>query len=166
MKPRKSTPSRLASFPRMRRLARARPASFIYRSGLDAPSPSTIRKAIAKVCRKFQARTHELFPGSPISLRLRLSNRTRSCTPSTKRNRLRHRPPTVAGCRSEFLRYASPSYDHRVSARSRFRRGSKWNWLEAHREGTRTLFQPPFGYYDKNYPGWQPSSAATDKTKS
>ena len=28
------------------------------------------------------------------------------------------------------------------------------------------MFQPPFGYYDKNYPGWQPDSAAADKTKS
>jgi hypothetical protein len=28
------------------------------------------------------------------------------------------------------------------------------------------MFQPPFGYYDKDYPGWQPNSADTDKTKS
>jgi gluconate 2-dehydrogenase gamma chain len=27
------------------------------------------------------------------------------------------------------------------------------------------MFQPPFGYYDKNYPGWRPASAA-DKVKS
>lgn len=28
------------------------------------------------------------------------------------------------------------------------------------------LFQPPFGFYDKDYPGWQPNPAAADKTKS
>ena len=28
------------------------------------------------------------------------------------------------------------------------------------------MFQPPFGYYDKDYPGWQPAPAAEDKTKS
>jgi len=28
------------------------------------------------------------------------------------------------------------------------------------------MFQPPFGYYDKDYPGWQPNPATADKTKS
>jgi hypothetical protein len=28
------------------------------------------------------------------------------------------------------------------------------------------MFQPPFGYYDKDYPGWQPNPAVADKTKS
>jgi gluconate 2-dehydrogenase gamma chain len=28
------------------------------------------------------------------------------------------------------------------------------------------MFQPPFGYYDKDYPGWQPPSGQTDKAKS
>jgi len=28
------------------------------------------------------------------------------------------------------------------------------------------MFQPPFGYYDKDYPGWQPNPADADKTKS
>ncbi|MGH8101226.1 MAG: gluconate 2-dehydrogenase subunit 3 family protein [Chthoniobacterales bacterium] len=28
------------------------------------------------------------------------------------------------------------------------------------------MFQPPFGYYDKDYPGWEPASASSDKTKS
>jgi gluconate 2-dehydrogenase gamma chain len=28
------------------------------------------------------------------------------------------------------------------------------------------MFQPPFGYYDKDYPGWQPNSADADNTKS
>jgi gluconate 2-dehydrogenase gamma chain len=28
------------------------------------------------------------------------------------------------------------------------------------------MFQPPFGYYDKDYPGWQPNPLDADKTKS
>src|SRR5271168_2236718 len=28
------------------------------------------------------------------------------------------------------------------------------------------MFQPPFGYYDKDYPGWHPNPASADKTKS
>jgi Gluconate 2-dehydrogenase subunit 3 len=28
------------------------------------------------------------------------------------------------------------------------------------------LFQPPFGYYDKDYPGWQPNPSSSDKPKS
>jgi gluconate 2-dehydrogenase gamma chain len=28
------------------------------------------------------------------------------------------------------------------------------------------MFQPPFGYYDKDYPGWQPNSPDADTTKS
>jgi gluconate 2-dehydrogenase gamma chain len=28
------------------------------------------------------------------------------------------------------------------------------------------MFQPPFGYYDKDYPGWQPNPGNADKTKS
>jgi gluconate 2-dehydrogenase gamma chain len=28
------------------------------------------------------------------------------------------------------------------------------------------MFQPPFGYYDKDYPGWQPNPPDADKTKS
>lgn len=27
------------------------------------------------------------------------------------------------------------------------------------------MFQPPFGYYDKDYPGWQPNPPAADKDK-
>lgn len=28
------------------------------------------------------------------------------------------------------------------------------------------VFQPPFGYYDKDYPGWQPNPSGSDKAKS
>lgn len=35
-------------------------------------------------------------------------------------------------------------------------------WKVIGREPDHT-FSPPFGFYDKNYPGWQPSSAETEK---
>ena len=28
------------------------------------------------------------------------------------------------------------------------------------------MFQPPFGFYDKDYPGWEPAPASSEKTKS
>jgi gluconate 2-dehydrogenase gamma chain len=40
--------------------------------------------------------------------------------------------------------------------------GVGWKVIGREREH---MFQPPFGYYDKNYPGWQPASAS-DKVKS
>jgi gluconate 2-dehydrogenase gamma chain len=41
--------------------------------------------------------------------------------------------------------------------------GVGWKIIGREREH---MFQPPFGYYDKNYPGWQPSSTTVDKAKS
>jgi gluconate 2-dehydrogenase gamma chain len=41
--------------------------------------------------------------------------------------------------------------------------GVGWKVIGRDREH---MFQPPFGYYDKDYPGWQPPSGPTDKTKS
>ena len=38
-------------------------------------------------------------------------------------------------------------------------------WKLIGRERAHT-FQPPFGYYDKDYPGWQPLPGQTDKTRS
>jgi len=40
--------------------------------------------------------------------------------------------------------------------------GVGWKVIDRERQH---MFQPPFGYYDKNYPGWQPPSAS-DKAKS
>jgi gluconate 2-dehydrogenase gamma chain len=37
--------------------------------------------------------------------------------------------------------------------------GVGWKLIGRDREHT---FQPPFGYYDKDYPGWQPAAAAKD----
>ncbi len=40
--------------------------------------------------------------------------------------------------------------------------GAGWKVIGREREHT---FQPPFGYYDQNYAGWQPNSPGTDKSK-
>ena len=39
-------------------------------------------------------------------------------------------------------------------------KGFGWKLIEREREH---MFQPPFGYYDKDYPGWQPVPGAADK---
>jgi gluconate 2-dehydrogenase gamma chain len=41
--------------------------------------------------------------------------------------------------------------------------GVGWKVIDRDREH---MFQPPFGYYDQDYPGWQPPSFPTDKIKS
>jgi hypothetical protein len=43
------------------------------------------------------------------------------------------------------------------------RDGVGWNVIGREREH---MFQPPFGYYDKDYPGWQPNPSDAEKTKS
>ena len=40
--------------------------------------------------------------------------------------------------------------------------GMGWKLIGRDREH---MFQPPFGYYDKDYPGWQPNAGDTDKSK-
>lgn len=40
------------------------------------------------------------------------------------------------------------------------RGGAGWKAIGREREH---MFQPPFGYYDKDYPGWQPAAKETDK---
>jgi gluconate 2-dehydrogenase gamma chain len=43
------------------------------------------------------------------------------------------------------------------------RDGLGWKVIGREREH---MFQPPFGYYDKDYPGWQPNPPGPEKTKS
>lgn len=43
------------------------------------------------------------------------------------------------------------------------RDGAGWKVIGRENEH---MFQPPFGYYDKDYPGWKPIPASADKTKS
>ncbi len=42
------------------------------------------------------------------------------------------------------------------------RDGVGWKVIGRDREH---MFQPPFGYYDKDYPGWQPNPPDADKSK-
>jgi gluconate 2-dehydrogenase gamma chain len=42
-------------------------------------------------------------------------------------------------------------------------KGIGWKLIGRDRQ---PMFQPPFGYYDKDYAGWQPISGEADKTKS
>ena len=42
------------------------------------------------------------------------------------------------------------------------RDGVGWKVIGREREH---MFQPPFGYYDKDYPGWQPNPRDAEKTK-
>ena len=42
------------------------------------------------------------------------------------------------------------------------RDGAGWKVIGRENEH---MFQPPFGYYDKDYPGWQPNPVSADKTK-
>jgi gluconate 2-dehydrogenase gamma chain len=43
------------------------------------------------------------------------------------------------------------------------RGGAGWKAIGRENEH---MFMPPFGYYDKDYPGWQPNPPASDKPKS
>jgi Gluconate 2-dehydrogenase subunit 3 len=43
------------------------------------------------------------------------------------------------------------------------RDGAGWKVIGRENEH---MFQPPFGYYDKDYPGWKPNPPDADKTKS
>ena len=43
------------------------------------------------------------------------------------------------------------------------RDGAGWKVIGRDRDH---MFMPPFGYYDKDYPGWQPNPADADKPKS
>ena len=46
--------------------------------------------------------------------------------------------------------------------RGGLRDGAGWKVIGREREH---LFQPPFGYYDKDYPGWQPAPHDAEKAK-
>jgi gluconate 2-dehydrogenase gamma chain len=48
------------------------------------------------------------------------------------------------------------------SGRGGNRDGVGWKLIGRDREH---MFQPPFGYYDKNYAGWQPNPSDAEKTK-
>jgi gluconate 2-dehydrogenase gamma chain len=112
-----------------------------------------------------QARTHEMFPGIEKfsaataeqqdeilrSLDKNAGSISRPFRPAPSGQNFFEtiRQHTIAG----FL--IDPDSDRRGN-----RGGAGWQVIgRAHEH----MFQPPFGYYDKDYPGWQPAAADPEK---
>jgi gluconate 2-dehydrogenase gamma chain len=112
-----------------------------------------------------QARTHEMFPGvekfsaataeqqdeilRSLDKNARSISRPFRPAPSGQNFFETIRQHTIAG----FL--IDPDSDRRGN-----RGGTGWQVIgRAHEH----MFQPPFGYYDKDYPGWQPAAAIPEK---
>ena len=111
---------------------------------------------------ELQARVSEMFPGSPKFSGLTAEQQDEVLhsfdeAPTATRRGFRARPGaqnffdtilqhTIAG----FL--IDPDYGGNHD-------GAGWKVIGREREH---MFQPPFGYYDKDYPGWQPSAKETD----
>jgi gluconate 2-dehydrogenase gamma chain len=115
-----------------------------------------------------QARTHELYPSldrfsaAPLEQQDDILRSLDAQTPAAA-NRRPNRPRAAGQTFFETLRthtVVAFLLDPDAGGDSN---GVGWKVIGREREH---MFQSPFGYYDKNYPGWQPSNAATDKTKS
>ena len=117
---------------------------------------------------EFQASTHELFPAI---------DKFSSATPEQQDEILRsfeEQTPAIPNRRPNRPRAAGQNFFETVRTHTIVAflvdpdaggdpNGIGWKLIGREREH---LFQPPFGHYDKNYPGWQPSSGAGDQTKS
>jgi gluconate 2-dehydrogenase gamma chain len=115
-----------------------------------------------------QARTHELYPSL---------DKFSAATPEQQDDILRSldaQTPAAANRRPNRPRAAGTTFfetlrTHTVVAflldpdAGGDPNGVGWKVIGREREH---MFQPPFGYYDKDYAGWQPANTATDKTKS
>jgi gluconate 2-dehydrogenase gamma chain len=115
-----------------------------------------------------QARTHELYPSL---------DKFSAATPEQQDDILRSldaQTPAAANRRPNRPRAAAQTFfetlrTHTVVAflldpdAGGDPNGVGWKVIGREREH---MFQPPFGYYDKDYAGWQPANTATDKTKS
>jgi Gluconate 2-dehydrogenase subunit 3 len=114
-----------------------------------------------------QARVHELFPSV---------EKFSAATPD-QQDQILHsfEDQSPAGGRSPRRRITAASFFdtlriHTVigflvdpdSRRDGNRDGVGWKLIGRDREH---IFQPPFGYYDKDYAGWQPNSSDAEKTK-
>jgi Gluconate 2-dehydrogenase subunit 3 len=114
---------------------------------------------------EMQARTHELFPAL---------DKFSAATPEQQDEVLHSFDEQTAGERRPYRpRAAAQSFFDTVRLHTVVAflldpdaggdpNGIGWNVIDRERQH---MFQPPFGYYDKNYPGWQPWSAS-DKAKS
>jgi Gluconate 2-dehydrogenase subunit 3 len=126
------------------------------------------QKEYAEGLPALQARAHEMFPGV---------NKFSAATPEQQdqilesleaqsggEGRRPFRPIPGAQSFFETLRVHTVSgflIDPESDKRGN-RDGAGWKVIGRENEH---MFQPPFGYYDKDYPGWQPNPASADKTK-
>jgi hypothetical protein len=117
---------------------------------------------------EFQARTHELFPAID-----KFSAATAKQQDEIVRS-FDEESPSSPNHRPNRARAAGHNFFETLRAHTIIAflldpdaggdpNGIGWKLIGREREH---MFQPPFGYYDKNYPGWHPPSAVTDKTKS
>lgn len=115
-----------------------------------------------------QARVREMFPGT---------EKFSAATPEQQDQVLHSLDEHSAGNGSRAFRSASAAESFfetiRFGAISGFlidpdsdRRGNRdaIGWKVIGRDPAH-MFQPPFGYYDKDYPGWQPNPPDPDKPK-
>ena len=123
------------------------------------------RKLYTEGMAEMQARASEMFPGVEKFSAATAGQqdeilRSLDKGPSSPDRPFRPRPlaqnffetlrqHTIAG----FL--IDPDSDRRGN-----RGGVGWQLIGREREH---MFQPPFGYYDKDYPGWQPAAAEPEK---
>jgi gluconate 2-dehydrogenase gamma chain len=123
------------------------------------------QKSYRKGLPEMAARTHDIFPAldkfSAASVEQQDEILHSFDEPGATPTRRRNRPRAAAQTFFETLRthtlvafLLDPDAGGDVN-------GVGWKIIGREREH---MFQPPFGYYDKNYAGWQPLSA-TDKTK-
>ena len=116
-----------------------------------------------------QARVHEMFPGT---------EKFSAATSEQQDDILESLDERHAGGRGRPFRPSSAAQTFfetiRVDTISGFlidpasdKRGNRdgVGWKVIGRDDAH-MFQPPFGYYDKDYPGWQPNPTDADKTKS
>jgi len=117
---------------------------------------------------EFQASAHELFPAI---------DKFSSATPEQQDEILRsfdEQSPGMPNRRPNRPRAAGQNFFETVRTHTIVAflvdpdaggdpNGIGWKLIGREREH---MFQPPFGYYDKNYPGWRPATGAGDTTKS
>src|SRR4029077_20690626 len=125
----------------------------------DVDNQKTYREGLPEL----QARVSEMFPGAGKFSGLKIEQQDEVLqsfdeTATATRRPLRARPGaqnffetirqhTIAG----FL--VDPDYGGNHD-------GAGWKVIGREREH---MFQSPFGYYDKDYPGWQPAAKEADK---
>lgn len=123
------------------------------------------RKLYAEGMAELQARAREMFPGVErlsVATAEQQDEILRSLDKGGASNNRPFRPRPLAQSFFETLRQHTiagflidPDSDRRGN-----RGGAGWQVIGREHEH---MVQPPFGYYDKNYPGWQPAGVDPEK---